>query len=98
MRELMDNQRQAAPPEQWHLKLFLDEIVGQLDKVDGLAALPFHKKFACVYQILSAIEYFAVSGPALSRMYGAKEFGGINDAYSEELRAQVRRLIAFGAG
>ncbi|MGB3471853.1 MAG: TetR/AcrR family transcriptional regulator [Erythrobacter sp.] len=98
MRELMDNQRQAAPPEQWHLKLFLDEIVSQLDKVDGLASLPFEKKFACVYQMLSAIEYFAVSGPALSRMYGTEEFGRITGAYPEELRAQIRRLIAFGAG
>ncbi len=97
MRELMDNQRSDVSPEESHLKSFLDEVVAVLDKVDGLAGMSFSKKFSCVYQMLSAIEYFSVSGPTLSRMYGDEEYARIAAAYPAELRAQVRRLMAAGA-
>ncbi|MEO1731111.1 MAG: TetR/AcrR family transcriptional regulator [Pseudomonadota bacterium] len=98
LRELLDNQRRDAPPEKWYLKTFLDAVVSQLDKVEGLTQLPFEQKFASVYQMLSAIEYFTVSGPTLSRMYGAEEFDRLFQAYPEELRAQARRLIESGQG
>ncbi len=98
MRELMDNQRRDVSPEESHLKSFLDEVVAVLDRVDGLAGMTFSKKFACVYQMLSAIEYFSVSGPTLSRMYGDEEYARISAAYPAELRAQVRRLMAASSG
>ncbi len=97
MRELMDNQRRDISPENSHLKTVLDEIVGALDRVDGLAALSFSRKFASVYQMLSAVEYFSISGPTLSRMYGEEEYQRIAASYPDELRAQARRLIAAGS-
>ncbi len=97
MRELMDNQRRDVSPEESHLKTFLDEIVATLGLVEGIASIPFSKKFACIYQVLSAIEYFSVSGPTLSRMYGEEEYQRIAAAYPDELRAQVRRLVTNSA-
>lgn len=98
MRELLEVQRSNAPPEEWYFKTFLDDIVGRLDQVAGLAGLPFPQKFACVYQIFSAIEYFVASAPTLTRFYGEQTFAQIEAAYPDELRAQVRRLIECGQG
>ncbi|MEO0464034.1 MAG: TetR/AcrR family transcriptional regulator [Pseudomonadota bacterium] len=98
MRELLETQRRDAPPEEWYLKHFLDRIVGVLDQVDGLADLPFPQKFVCVYQILSAIQYFAASRQTLTRFYGDEEYQRIAAGYPDELRAQVRRLIECGNG
>lgn len=93
LRELMDNQRRDAPAEKWYLKTWLDAVVGQLDKVENLDWMPFGQKFAAIYQMLSAIEYFVVSGPTLSRMYGEDGFAKIYEAYPIELREQVRGLL-----
>lgn len=98
MRELLETQRRDAPPEEWYLKHFLDRIVSVLDKVEGLASYSFPHKFSCVYQILSAIQYFAASGPTLRRFYGDEEYERIAQTYPDELRAQVRRLIECGTG
>ena len=97
LRELLDNQRRNAPEDQWYLKTILDAVVAQLNKVEGMDELPFERKFASVYQMLSAIEYFTVSGQTLTRMYGKDTFARITEAYPEALREQVRRLID-GAG
>ena len=93
LRELMDNQRRDAPAEKWYLKTWLDALVVQLDKVDSLNWMPFGQKFAAIYQMLSAIEYFVVSGPTLSRMYGPDGFAKISAAYPIELREQVIGLL-----
>ena len=98
MRELLENQERAEKAETWYLRPFLDEIVETLDDVKGLSALPRWQKFASVYQMLGAIEYFAISKPTLTRMYGMAEFEAISAAYPEELRRQVRRLIEYGQG
>ncbi|MEL7518733.1 MAG: hypothetical protein AAFN48_07260 [Pseudomonadota bacterium] len=90
----MDNQRRDAPADKWYLKTWLDSIVDQLDKVESLNWMPFGQKFAAIYQMLSAIEYFVVSGPTLSRMYGEAGFAKINEAYAIELREQIRGLLA----
>jgi hypothetical protein len=46
-----------------------------------------------VYQLLGSIEYFAISGPTLERMYGKVACEGISDCFGLELRGQIRRLI-----
>ncbi len=93
MRELMDNQRREAPADKWYLRTFLDAVVAQLDRIDGLAAMPFEDKFAAIYQMLSSIEYFTISAPTLTRMYGEEGFARITQSFPEQLRAQARRLI-----
>lgn len=96
MRELLDNQRREAPPEEWHLKNFLDAIVTKLDAIEGQAAKPFAQKLAAVYALISSIEYFAASIAVLRRFYGIEEAERIEEAYLEELRGQIRRIVAAG--
>ncbi len=96
MRELLDNQRRDAPPEEWHFKRFLDRLVEMLDRIDGMAEHPSAEKFARIYQVVSAIEFFAASGALLERFYGEEEYARIAEAYPEELQAQLRRLLSNG--
>ncbi|TRD11047.1 TetR family transcriptional regulator [Erythrobacter insulae] len=93
MREILDNQRKDAAPEEWYLKTFLDAIIAKYDDIEGKAALPFAQKIAAVYAIISSIEFFSASGYVLKRFYGSEEFDGIQAAYREELRAQIRRMV-----
>jgi AcrR family transcriptional regulator len=98
MHELLENQRREAQPDQWFIKNFLDLCVGTLDRIDGLAERPFAQKFAVVYQMISAIQYFTASGPVLKRFYGDEEYERISAAYPAELRAQLQRLIECPEG
>ena len=93
MRELLDDQRQEAPPEEWFFKTFLDEIVSILEMVDGMAELPRSEKLARIYLALSAIEYFLASESMLRRFYGDAEYARIADDYPAQLRAQVHHLL-----
>ncbi|MEM7689015.1 MAG: TetR/AcrR family transcriptional regulator [Pseudomonadota bacterium] len=92
MRELLEVHRSKANPDEWYLKTFLDDIVGRLDQIEGLAQRPFAEKFAGVFQILSAIEYFVAAGPTLTRFYGEEGVAEIEAAYPAQLREQVRHL------
>ena len=96
MREMLDNQRQDVPEDQWFLKALLDEVVAKLEKVEGQADLPFADKVARVYLLLSAIQFYAGSGPVLTRFYGDKESEQIGHYFPQELGQLVRRLLKAG--
>ncbi|MDJ0979119.1 MAG: TetR/AcrR family transcriptional regulator [Erythrobacter sp.] len=98
LRELLENQERAEKAGSWYLKPFLNEIVEPLNRVEDLMNIPAPRKFAAVYQMLGAIEYFAISRPTLSRMYGEAEYHRIAQAFPAELRAQIRRFIECGQG
>lgn len=96
MRELLDDQRREAPSEEWHLKHTLDRIVATLNRIEGVAELPFAQKFARIYTAVSAIEFFIGSNLVLKRFYGEEEFAQIREAYPHELRVMVRQIIEGG--
>ena len=96
MREMLDNQRQDVPEEQWFLKALLNEVVAKLEKVEGQADLPFADKVARVYLLLSAIQFYAGSGPVLTRFYGDEESEKIGQYFPQELGQLVRRLLKAG--
>ena len=52
-------------------------------------ALSRHAALAVVYQFLGAINYFAVSRPTLSRMFGEEVFSKLDDDFEGELRAMI---------
>lgn len=97
LRELLDNQRQDAPQEQWFFKDWLDEMVAMLETVEGQAALPFADKIARIYLLVSAIQFYKASRTVLTRYYGAETYKEIGEYYPKELVALVRRLLANGS-
>lgn len=94
LREVLDDQRRDVPPDQWFHKAWLEGIVARLDAVNGWAERSHAEKVACVFQIVSAIEFFTVSQSVLTRFYGEDEYAQIAASYPEQLRVQVRRIIA----
>ncbi len=93
VRELLDNQSRADPVKDWYLLPFLEELVALLQRTPGFEGVSAASAFCMVYQLLGSIEYFAISGPTLERMYGEAACEGISDSFALELRGQIRRLI-----
>ena len=93
MHELLEDQRRDAPQEEWFFKGWLGELIALLDAAHGPTDMPMADKVAQVYLLVSAIQYYAASGPLLSRFYGDKEYARIGEYYPQELRELVRRMI-----
>ncbi|MFU7529327.1 TetR/AcrR family transcriptional regulator [Qipengyuania sp. ASV99] len=93
MRELLEDQRSQAPADEWFFKTYLDQIVDMLNQIETLKPLTFAQKFAHLYSLLSAIEYFVASEATLVRFYGRDDFNRIADSYPDQLRAQVRQFL-----
>ena len=87
MRELLDNRRRAAQAGTWHLKPFMDGLA-ELLRCD-----PFWQEaeepavITHIYQVLGAINYFAVSSVTLENMYSAEHVEGMRKCFPEQLRS-----------
>lgn len=93
VREVLDDQRRDAPPEQWFHRKWLDEIVARLGVVEGQEGLSTAQKIVRVYQIVSAVQLFVASKSVLERFYGEDGYADIAGAYPDELRMIVRRIL-----
>lgn len=89
MRELLDNRRRAETSRAWYLKPFLETLVERVINDPKAATLSRHAALAVVYQVLGAINYFAVSRPTLTRMFGEEDFSRMDDDFEAQLRAII---------
>lgn len=94
MRELLDNRRRAESAQTWYLKPFLDALVALLRQNGGWRAAPEGEALAAVYQVLGAINYFAVSDATLGQMFGRSMLEGMQAAYPDRLRKLISAMIA----
>ena len=90
MRELLDNQQRADAAATWHLKPFLENLIKMVQDVPKWSDATDAEALALLYQWLGAINYFAVSGPTLSGIFGRQIFKHVSEAYSQ----QFENLIA----
>ncbi len=93
VRELLDNQSRAEKAKDWYLRPFLSEIVAVVQRMKGYENVQPPAAFCIVYQLIGGIQYFAISAPTLTRMYGAQAYERYRDHYPMELRNQIRRLV-----
>jgi len=93
MRELLDNRRRADAAANWYLKPFLDDLVALARKTERWRASSSAEALAGVYQVLGAINYFAVSEPTLTRMYGQAEYARTSKAFPLEAKRLVASLL-----
>lgn len=94
MRELLDNKRRAEHARSWYLKSFLDALIAMVRRVPGWEAASDADALASVYQLLGAINYFAISEPTLVQMFGKREYRRLEEAYPTRLRALIRASIS----
>ena len=95
LRELLDNKRRAEHASSWYLKPFLDALVALARRVPGWEAASDADALASVYQLLGAINFFAISEPTLIRMFGEREYRRLKETYATRLRALIR--ASFGS-
>ncbi len=89
MRELLDNKRRAETSRTWYLKPFLETLTDMIMNVPETHIDSRHTALSVVYQLLGAINYFAVSEPTLSQMFGKKEYSKVRVCYEGELRKLI---------
>ena len=96
MRELLDNAPRAEAATTWYLKPYLEELVRMVRQIPGEADLDDAEALATIYQLLGAANYIAMSGPTLTRMFGAAAFERMAEAYPAVLRRLIRTRFAAG--
>ena len=96
MRELLDNNQRAATASTWYLKPFLIRLTEMILALPAWQGSREEDALAAGYQILGAINYFAISHPTLTGIYGISDHAALRDAYPDQLRALIEALIARG--
>lgn len=94
MRELLDNERRAAEAASWYLKPFLDALIAMVKRAPGWERASDMQALALIYQFLGAVNYFAISAPTLTQMFGKRAYRDISDEYPGRLRTMVRAGLA----
>ncbi|GGD08455.1 CerR family C-terminal domain-containing protein [Pyruvatibacter mobilis] len=90
MRELMDNVGRADQARSWYLKPFLEMLIKLARDLPGNADRSDGELLAVTYQLLGAINYYALSQTTLEKIFGAQTFGHSQDAFPGALRALIR--------
>ncbi len=97
MRELLDNPRRATTAKAWYLKPFLQTLTDMVLDVPGTGIDSRPEALAVVYQLLGAINYFAVSEPTLTRILGRQDYRKLDAVYEEALRTLLAARLERGA-
>lgn len=95
MRELMDNKQRAEASQVWYLKPFVEMLSDMFSQachteIEKSAAL------AAIYQLLGAVNYFAISEATLTNMLGEQQFTAMHRTYEAELRVLIQARINKG--
>ena len=81
VRELLDNVDRAAESRKWYLRPFLDSLAEMCRQMPGWQHASQAEIDAAVYQLIGAINYFAVSGATLARMFGPDRHASLETAF-----------------
>lgn len=65
MRELLDNKLRAEAATTWYLKSYLETLTTMVSQMPGWANATQPEAFSFLYQLLGAINYYAISQPTL---------------------------------
>ena len=93
MRELLDNQRRAETAETWYLKPFLQSLIDRLKAVPGWQSISDEAALAHIYQWLGAINYYGISGPTLTGIFGASRYADYDAAFATALEGQICAVL-----
>ena len=86
LRELLDNSERADRSRKWYLREFLDTLVRIARTHPAWQSRSETEVLAGVYDLVGAINYFAVSRDTLRNMYGEGEYRRLHEAFPGELK------------
>lgn len=96
MRELLDNKRRADTAGTWYLKPFLEHCTAMLKAIPNWQKASDVDAFAMVYQLLGAINYYGISAPTLTGIFGAETYSEIDQAFPIQMEHLIDAAIAAG--
>jgi AcrR family transcriptional regulator len=96
MRELLDNPERARQAGRWYLRGFLDRMIDAVAGLPRWQQAPRALTAAAVYQLLGAINYFAVSGPTLNAMFGTRFLDDMTAIYDRQLEHAALAVLRAG--
>lgn len=85
MRELMDNVSRADQAKTWYLKPFLETLIALARDVPGNGKKTDGELLALTYQLLGAINYYALSQTTLEKIFGKRTFTQSQAAFRDVL-------------
>ena len=94
MRELLDNKRRADTASTWYLKPFLERLTNLLRANPEWSKVNAPQALAVVYQLLGAINYYNVSGPTLTQMFGLRAYAKLQSEFRSQFVKTVRAALA----
>lgn len=93
MRELLDNNTRANSAENWYLKGFLERIIKMVKAVENLEDLSDEQALITAYQWLGAVNYFLISPPTLSGIFGEAALKQMHRDFNHRLNALIESGI-----
>jgi len=93
IRELIDNRRRAGTAENWYLKPFLEELTDLALATRRWSGASRARALAGIYQLLGAVNYFAISRPTLSNMFGRDAHDDLECAWGAEFDRALAALL-----
>ena len=94
MRELLDNQQRADRVENWYLRPLLRALREMAKALPGWRRSSNAQAMALVYQLLGAVNYFAVSEPTLRGVLGDREYNAIARVFAAQFEAMMAAVFA----
>lgn len=94
MRELLDNKRRADTAGTWYLKPFLEQLIAMVQAIPNWRSASESEALAMVYQLLGSINYFGISQPTLTGIFGEPGYKALKSAFPTQLERLIRSAIA----
>ena len=93
MRELLDNKRRADTAGTWYLKSFLEGLIAKVKAVPNWHNASDAEALAVVYQLLGAINYYGVSAPTLTGIFGENGYAALDQAFPKQLKRLINAAL-----
>ena len=77
----------------WPLKAYLDKLVTLTLETRHWQGSRREDALAALYQLIGAIQYFAISGAALRGMFGADTLAAMSRTYRRNIDAAIRSFV-----
>ena len=85
MRELIDNRPRAEGKRKWYLRGFLESLTELTQTLSGPKALSKAEALARTFQVMGAVNYFAISDPTLKTMFGKDVYHDVENVFLDQL-------------
>ena len=86
MRELLENQPRIEDKQKWYLRPFLEKLTELIREITIKEQLSSEEGLTRTFQILGAINYFAISDPTLKKMFGKQTYSDVEQLFFNQLK------------